>query len=49
MNYQEFKNCIMSRCEELGVAEYELYYQTAESTSVSAYQHEINQFSAPAG
>ena len=46
MNYQEFKNCIMSRCEELGVAEYELYYQTAESTSVSVYQHEINQFSA---
>ena len=46
MNYQEFKNCIMSRCEELGVAEYELYYQTAESTSVSVYQHEINQFSS---
>lgn len=46
MNYQEFKNCIMSRCEELGIAEYELYYQTAESTSVSVYQHEINQFSA---
>lgn len=46
MNYQEFKNCIMNRCEELGIAEYELYYQTAESTSVSVYQHEINQFSA---
>lgn len=46
MNYQEFKNCIMSRCKELGVAEYELYYQTAESTSVSVYQHEINQFSS---
>ena len=26
MNYQEFKNCIMNRCEELGIAEYELYY-----------------------
>lgn len=46
MTFQEFKNCIMTRCEELGVAEYELYYQTAESTSVSAFQQEINQFSA---
>ena len=46
MNFQEFKKCIMTRCEELGVTEYELYYQTAESTSVSAYQQEINQFSA---
>ena len=46
MNYQEFKNCIIARCEELGVTDYELYYQTAESTSVSAFQHEINQFSS---
>ena len=45
MTFQEFKKCIISRCEELGVADYELYYQTAESTSVSAYQQEINQFS----
>ena len=46
MNFQEFKQCIISRCEALGVTDYELYYQTAESTSVSAYQQEINQFSA---
>lgn len=46
MTYQEFKNCIIARCAELGVTAYELYYQTAESTSVSAYQQEINQFSA---
>lgn len=46
MNYQEFKSCIVARCDELGIAEYELYYQTAESASVSVYQHEINQFSA---
>lgn len=46
MNYQEFKNCIVARCEELGIADYELYYQTAESASVSVYQHEINQFSS---
>lgn len=46
MNFQEFKQCVISRCEALGVTDYELYYQTAESTSVSAYQQEINQFSA---
>ncbi|MBQ2854524.1 MAG: TldD/PmbA family protein [Oscillospiraceae bacterium] len=45
MNFQEFKHHVFARCEALGVADYELYYQTAESTSVSAYQHEINQFS----
>lgn len=45
MNFQEFKQCIIARCEEQGIADYELYYQTAESTSVSAYQQEINQFS----
>lgn len=45
MDFQEFKQCVIARCEELGVTDYELYYQTAESTSVSAYQQEINQFS----
>jgi len=46
MNFQEFQNCVMARCQELGVTDYELYYQTAESASVSAFQQEINQFSA---
>lgn len=46
MDFQEFKNCIIARCEQLGVTDYELYYQTAESTSISAFQREINQFSA---
>lgn len=45
MNFQEFKTCVIARCEAMGIADYELYYQTAESMSVSAYQHEINQFS----
>ena len=45
MTFQEFKTCIIARCSQLGVEDYELYYQTAESTSVSAYQQEINQFS----
>ena len=46
MTFQEFKNRIIARCEELGITDYELYYQTAESTSVSAFRQEINQFSA---
>ncbi len=46
MKFQEFKKVIITQCQALGVTDYELYYQTAESTSVSAYQQEINQFSA---
>ncbi len=45
MLFQEFKKIILARCRDLGIADYELYYQTAESTSLSAYQQEINQFS----
>lgn len=45
MTFQEFKKVVIARCEMLGVTDYELYYQTAESTSVSAYQQEIDQFS----
>ena len=44
MDFNSFKECIIARCKELGVEEYELYYQAQESTSVSAYQHEINEF-----
>ena len=45
MEFQEFKRAVIARCEALGIGAYELYYQTAESTSISAYQQEINQFS----
>ena len=44
MDFNGFKQAVIARCEALGIADYELYYQTAESTSVSAFQHEINQF-----
>lgn len=46
MDFQEFKSAVTARCAALGITDYELYYQTAESTSVSVYQQEINQFSA---
>ena len=45
MDFISFKEAIIARCKELGVSEYEIYYQAAESTCVSAYQQEINEFS----
>ena len=46
MNFNAFKEAIMAAAQDLGVADYELYYQTSESTSVSAYLHELNEFTA---
>ena len=48
MEFNSFKEAIIARCKELGVTEYELYYQAAEATTVSAYQQEINEFSGNA-
>ena len=44
MDFQEFKAQVLARCQELGVQEYELYYQAAESVSCDAFQREINEF-----
>ena len=44
MDYQVFKEAVIAQCQALGVAEYELYYQAAQSTSVSIHGNEINQF-----
>ena len=46
MDFNTFKKMVIAKCQELGIAEYELYYQSAESTSVAAFQHEINQFTS---
>lgn len=46
MDFNTFKKCVIEKCQELGISDYELYYQAAESTSVSAFQHEINQFTS---
>ncbi len=48
MDFQEFKQAVIEKCAQLGIEEYELYYQRAESTSISAFQHEINQFTGSA-
>ena len=44
MDFQSFKQAVIARCAQKGIEEYELYYQTAESTSVSVFQHSINEF-----
>ena len=46
MNFAEFKNCVIAKAAALGIEEYELYYQAAESTSVSAFQHSLNEFTS---
>ena len=46
MTFKEFKEIVIAKATEMGLADYELYYQAAESTSVSAFQHAINQFTA---
>lgn len=46
MNFQKFKRIVVAKAQSMGLAEYELYYQAAESTSVSAFQHQLNQFTS---
>ena len=46
MNFNAFKEAIIAEAQAMGVADYELYYQTSESTSVSAYLHELNEFTS---
>ena len=46
MDVEKFKEAVIARCQALGIRDYELYYETGASTSVSAFQHELNQFSA---
>ena len=44
MDFQTFKQAVIAHCARKGIEEYELYYQTAESTSVSVFQHSVNEF-----
>ena len=46
MDYQSFKNAVIAKCEAMGIAEYELYYQAGSSVSIDTFRHEINEFSA---
>ena len=46
MNFNEFKQAVIAKCAELGIADYELYYQVGGSTEVGVFMHEINEFSS---
>ncbi len=46
MDFNEFKEIVIAKAKTLGLTEYEIYYQAGESTQVSAFQHEINEFSS---
>lgn len=46
MEFHAFKDMVIARAEELGLAEYELYYQSSGSTVVKIFQHQIDQFAA---
>ena len=46
MDFVTFKKAVIAKAEAMGIADYELYYQAAESTSVSAFQHQISEFSS---
>ncbi len=49
MDYQSFKQAVIAEAKALGLSDYELYYQSGEDTSVGAFAHEINEFSASEG
>ncbi len=44
MTYQEFKEAVIAEAKALGLTDYEIYYQAEESTSVSTFRHEVNEF-----
>ena len=46
MIFTAFKEAIIAEAQAMGIADYELYYQAAESTAVSAFLHELNEFTS---
>lgn len=46
MEFAAFKNEVIAVCRELGLSEYELYYQTGESTSVGVFQQAVEKFTS---
>lgn len=46
MDFGTFKKAVIAKAEALGIAEYELYYQSSESVSVDAFQHQLNEFTS---
>ncbi len=46
MDFNAFKQAVIAAAKAQGVDEYELYYQSGETTSVGVFNHEINEFSS---
>ena len=46
MDFSTFKAYVVAKASAMGIGEYELYYQASQSTSVSAYLHEMNEFTS---
>ena len=46
MDFVQFKQAVIAAAEKQGIGEYELYYKASESTSVSTYKNEIDQFTS---
>jgi len=46
MDFNAFKELVIAQCAQLGITEYELYYQVGSSTSVDTFQHSINEFTS---
>jgi len=46
MRYEDFKKLVIEAARAENLTDYELYYSSSESTSVSAFQREINKFSS---
>lgn len=46
MEFRAFKEAVVAAAKAQGIAEYELYYRTSESTSVETFRHEIKEFSS---
>ncbi len=49
MDYQSFKHAVIAQAQALGIAEYELYYQSGSDTSVGVFMHQVNEFSSSQG
>ena len=46
MDYTKFKELVVAEAERLGITEYELYYQSAESLSARVFLEEVDSFTA---
>ena len=49
MDFNAFKQIVIEKCAQMGIEEYELYYQSGSDTSVSVFMHEVNEFSSSEG